>query len=346
MAHDTHGQSDSQSTPVAADAAPTGGKDAGSAPSDGKAADAVASAVEKPTVPWGSVDPLSAPHVLDEGAYAAERDFINRGYGIIGLRGVHNCRDLGGLPASGTKVIASRRLIRSGELGDATKADAAQLQGEDLRLVVDFRTDDERAHSPEPEKLLPGVKFVHIPVVTASALGVTHEGGLAGLVHEGLEYEHDALGKMVKLYQGIVLSKEGQQGYGRFFQLLLDQEEGSVLWHCTAGKDRTGIAAALITLTLGVPRSMVVESYLASNRYTEPLASKALEALGRKHILPGVAHTVHTLYRVNERFLNGALDAIATNYGSIRAYLDEALGVDADAIETLKARYLVDRPQD
>lgn len=308
--------------------------DAGVVGAEGKAAtDMVAGVGAIPT-------PMDPGAALDQGTFAAERDFIDRGYGIIELDTVHNCRDLGGLPGADGRRVAMGRLVRSGALGHGSDGDLARLIDRGLSCVVDFRTDDERAHDPEPAERLAGVRLCHIPVVSSAALGITHEGGLAGLIHEARDFQHDALGKMERLYRQIVLSREGQEGYGRFFRILLEQDRGMVLWHCTAGKDRTGIAAALLTIALGVPRTMVMESYLASNRYTEPLVSRALEDLSHAHVLAGVASVVHTLYRVSERYLNGALEAIEGEFGSVHGYLNGALGIDDADITRLRELYL------
>ena len=152
---------------------------------------------------------------------------------------------------------------------------------------------------------------------------------------------------MSEMYAQIVTGDEGIAGYRRFFDVVMAVGErpapSAVLWHCSAGKDRTGIAAALLEHALGVPEELVVEDYLASNRFTQPGWARAVLALADRRLFPAkLAAMAHVLYTVEEESLRRAFDAVRGSWGSVDAYLDEALGMDAGRVARLRELYLVD----
>ncbi|MEY8436693.1 tyrosine-protein phosphatase [Atopobiaceae bacterium 24-176] len=287
----------------------------------------------------------SAPDVRE---VALERRFAASDWGYMGLTGVRNARDLGGLATSDGHVVARGRLLRSGELHGASVVDARALADLGLSAVVDFRTERERSSAPDPAALFPGVDFEFVPVISASAAGITRSMDLRDLLSLFREYERGAEDRMSEMYAEIVTGDEGRAGYHRFFNIVMEAGErprpSAVLWHCSAGKDRTGIAAALLEHALGVPEELVVEDFLASNRFTQPGWAKAVLALGDRHLFPSkVAAMVHVLYTVEEQSLRRAFDAVRKGWGSVDAYLDRELGMDAERVQRLRELFL-ERP--
>lgn len=251
--------------------------------------------------------------------------------GRIGFEGLPNTRDLGGLPAADGRRIACRRLLRSGQLASATPADLARLGGEyGLRLVVDLRTDEECAEKPDPMGELPGARLVRLPVFHGPASGVSRSmQDMERVARQMMQGEVEPAQLFVTLYPHLVLDDDGIAAYSAFFREILDEREGSVLWHCSAGKDRCGMASMLLEAALGVPEPVIEADYLATNRFygIDPSAEGA--------------DPMDVLNGVDLRFLHAATAAIEGAYGGIGAYLSEALGVDGDAVAELRARYLV-----
>lgn len=249
--------------------------------------------------------------------------------GGIDFENLPNTRDLGGMIAADGKRIKPRCLLRSGALAQATDADLARLRDEfDLRLDIDLRTNDECAERPDPVHALPAMRYVHLPVFEDfEGAGVSRSAAdmeaLRGALQRG-EIEPSEL--MIGLYPHIVLDAMGIGAYTRFFEELLALEGGAALWHCSAGKDRCGMASVFIEVALGVPWEVVEADYLATNRFY----GVELTAAGPSDVLEGV----------DPRFLAAAVSAIDAEYGGVEAYLERALGVDADARATLRARYL------
>ena len=136
--------------------------------------------------------------------------------------------------------------------------------------------------------------------------------------------------RSVNRYGGTALIPAAHHGHVEVVRLLLDNDS-PIVFHCTAGKDRTGFAAALILLTLGVPRNVVMHDYLLTNAlYQRPpgMGSHAPEEVLR------------VLWRVQEEFLDAALHMVDNDFGGLQAYLVDVLGVDAAAQKELAGRYL------
>ena len=157
------------------------------------------------------------------------------------LRGAPNARDLGGLPTMDGRTIRPGLLLRSGELAGITEPDAQTLTEYPLRTVVDFRTDLEREQ--KPDRVLPGVQYVHCPIVQQAAAGLTREeqaDPYGAVVAHAKTMAGKERAFMCELYRSLVTQAFSIAHYRQFFALLLAQTDGALLYHCTAGKDRVG----------------------------------------------------------------------------------------------------------
>ncbi len=136
--------------------------------------------------------------------------------------------------------------------------------------------------------------------------------------------ELDIMGLFCGLYPRFVLGKNGIAAYRSLFKELVALEEGAALWHCSAGKDRCGIASMLVETALGVPWDLVEQDYLATN---EMIMAK------------GAARNMFDVGGVDTRYLRAALDAISS-FGSLDGYLADALGVDSAARAELHEKFV------
>ncbi|MBP3979157.1 tyrosine-protein phosphatase [Acidovorax sp. JG5] len=234
--------------------------------------------------------------------------------------GVTNFRDLGGYTGHGGRQVQWRRLFRSDHLAGLTAQDQALLANLGVARAVDFRG---RAESAANAYTLPGVAYHPLaiePTVVQRALELQRTGRQLTA--------QDAVALMQETYRGFV--HDNAPRFAELFRLLLASDAPTVI-HCTAGKDRTGFAAALILLTLGVPRDVVMHDYLLTNAlYQRPpgMGSHAPEEVLR------------VLWRVQEDFLDAALHKVDTEFGGLQAYLVDVLGVNAAAQRELAMRYL------
>ena len=237
------------------------------------------------------------------------------------LSGASNFRDLGGYAGDGGRTVRWRRLFRSDHLAALTPQDAEVFRGLGVTRVFDFRGVAERDAVPY---LLPGVAQHALPIeptvvqrmkdLIEAGRQVTPEHAVELMQHTYRAFAHDNAARFAAL-----------------FEHLLDVDE-PLVFHCTAGKDRTGFAAALILLALGVPRDVVMQDYLLTNDlYQMPVLD---DSRAPREVL-------NVLWRVQEAFLDAALQAVDQDFGGPERYLAQQLHLSPAAHERLKARYLV-----
>lgn len=256
----------------------------------------------------------------------------------IPLEGALGVRDLGGLPAADGRTVRPGRLIRSGQLCRLTERDKRQLiEAYGLRQVIDLRTEAERAACPEPE--WPGVHMVSSPIKgdASGDLALDADGTVERLL---ARLDGGPIGALLDgAYARLALDLTGQASFARFFGLLLEQREGATLWHGTLGKDRTGVAAALLLTALGVPREQVIADYLAAG---EMGAGALDEALRRLADAPEpLRQATREAYGVRPSNIEAFLSTAESRFGSMSAYLNEALGLDNSRVQALRSLYLI-----
>ena len=212
-----------------------------------------------------------------------------------------------------------------------------------MRTVIDLRTEEERREHPDPEDAMEGVRFVNDPVLDTAALGVTREGGLLGALKALRALKKNPAGVMEDVYERLILDEKSQRGYARFFDdvLAAGANEGAVLWHCTVGKDRAGLAAALLLHALGVPRDVVMADYLATNRHVASHAQDVADALAAHGLAGKFDEGIRVLNSADPRFLEAAFSAAERSFGSLDDYLRDALCVTDEKRAALRDCYLV-----
>ena len=236
------------------------------------------------------------------------------------LAGASNFRDLGGYPARDGRVVRWRQIFRSNHLGHLTEADIEVLRGLGLRSAFDFRGTEERAAA------ICGLEeiAVHSLPVEPTVVATLR----AKLAAAGTLSSADALEVMRDSYRNYV--RLSTPSYRALFGHLLDDRAPLVI-HCTAGKDRTGFACALILHALDVPDDLIAEDYLLTNRFyrRDP---------GHSPDLP--EEVKQALASVEASFLAAAFDAISADYGGLENYFSDGLGLGATQRARLQARYL------
>jgi protein-tyrosine phosphatase len=236
------------------------------------------------------------------------------------LAGASNFRDLGGYPAKDGRTLRWRQIFRSNHLGHLTAADIAVLRGLGLKSAFDFRGAEERAAAVCGLEEIAVHSLPIEPTVVAELRGRLATGRTLSSA-AALEVMRDS-------YRGYV--RHSTQKFRALFAHLLEDRAPLVI-HCTAGKDRTGFACALILHALGVPHDLIAEDYLLTNRFyrRDPAASPDLPEEVRQ-----------ALASVEASFLAAAFEVISADYGDLERYLGEGLGLRNGERERLQARYL------
>lgn len=263
-------------------------------------------------------------------------------FGHIPFEGLHNTRDLGGLPASDGRRVKPALLLRSGALHKATENDLARLLA-DYRLegVVDFRTELERDKEPDPREFMEGVVFYDFPALSGETVGITHGASLAQDV-KTLEAVSTQPHEIVrKMYPQILLGDAGRAAYRGLLNVLLESDGGAVLWHCSEGKDRAGLGAVIVERALGVPEADVRADYLATNLFARNRAEGALDVLAAKlPALRGLDVDMDSFFYAYADYYDAAMAAVADAFGTFDAYLAEALDFGPEKQTALREKYL------
>ncbi|SFE16227.1 tyrosine-protein phosphatase [Paracidovorax konjaci] len=238
----------------------------------------------------------------------------------LNLSGATNFRDLGGYAGQDGRRVRWRRIYRSDHLAGLTAEDARAIAALGLRRAVDFRGAHERATLPYE---LPGVAY-HALSIEPTVVQRAKEMALSG--HEMTAAIAAEL--MRDTYRAFVANNAPE--FAALFAHLLESDV-PLVFHCTAGKDRTGFAAAMILLALGVPRDVVMQDYLLTNGLYQRPAQ-----------LHGSApdDVLNALWRVQEDFLEAALQAVESDHGGVDRYLAHRLGVGPAERERLARLYL------
>lgn len=241
---------------------------------------------------------------------------------------LNNTRDLGGMKTGDGRIIRSGLLFRSGHLADLSSGDIEKLSGM-IRTVIDFRSDGERAQQPDMQ--IPGVENIHIPIVENLTPGISREKEAdQELFKKFLLNPAEAKAYMCGLYQAFVLDSAVSQ-YGKFLNLLLEGD-GPFLWHCTAGKDRAGIASVIVEEILGVGRQDIIADYLKTNVYIEKdvlfLTDFVKKQAGIDSVI--VDESLRYLFGAKEEYITAFYDAVKQKYGNMESFIRDGLGVEKD----------------
>ncbi|MEU3061026.1 tyrosine-protein phosphatase [Streptomyces subrutilus] len=253
---------------------------------------------------------------------------------------VANLRDLGGTPLSGGRTVRPGLVLRSGQL-DRLDLDADPVVAAlGLRTVIDFRTEAERAD--HPDRVPTGVRVLVGDVLADKmrAGGMPVAAQLKDLLSDPAVAErHLGGGKAQALfadvYRSFVRSASAQAAYRTLLTEAADPGAGPLLFHCTAGKDRTGWGATVILSLLGADDETLMAEYLSVNPAVKRAFAPMIEGFTMAGGDPDIALA---LIGVFPAYLEAALDEVETRYGSMEKYVREGLGVPDGTVEALRAR--------
>ena len=262
-------------------------------------------------------------------------------FGHIPLEGMANARDLGGMPTKDGRAIKMGRLLRSDALHHATEADLRWLMGAcNVQRVFDFRSVEEREAHPDPQAQMNGVVFYETPVFDVASVGLMPGQGLKKNAAD-LRNLAEGLHPLIRaVYPKCLLGEGGIAAYRALFDALLKAEDGATLWHCTEGKDRTGLAAVLVEHALGVADEDIRKDYLATNLFAQTAAERMVDAFGRHHVAEHIDMNLDAVFYAYSDYLDEAFAAVERDYGSLDWYMEEQLGVTPEVRGRLQDMYL------
>lgn len=248
---------------------------------------------------------------------------VTREFSMIGG---DNFRDAGGYRTADGRKVMWGKLYRSASVGRYTAEDQALIRALSVGSIIDLRSTRERQADKSPWMQGADVGYWTRDYDLSG-------GNLGALFAKGAKIDAATMrGAMIDGYRAF--PKEQAASYRVLFDRLLHSDK-AVIVNCTAGKDRTGLATALVLSALGVPRDTIMQDYLLSNSALDMdrlLADAGLNALPADAIKP--------LLDVEPAYLDAAFEQIDKDYGSVENYLKRELGVDRAAIQRLRQRML------
>ena len=246
---------------------------------------------------------------------------------LIGLAGGHNFRDFGGYPTLDGRHVRRGMLFRSGVMAHVDEQDVRMLHSLGIVTICDLRTPDERRHqptawpSPETEILADDGT-----ARTATLQAILADPGATG---------EDRAAAMVELYAELPFKHRSMY---RLLLRRLAEGRAPLVVNCSAGKDRTGVAVAIVLRALGVAPALVEEDYLASNHMID--LPRLLADSGYQNLHRNQPDVTRAMMAVTPGYLSAAFDAMEARSGSFEAYLTTVLEIDTGDLARIRALLL------
>ncbi|MEV6208711.1 tyrosine-protein phosphatase [Kitasatospora sp. NPDC051914] len=284
----------------------------------------------------------------------------------LGLRGAVNARDLGGYRTADGRTVRPGAALRADALNRLTEDDLQALADHGLRQIVDLRSLDE-VREAGPDRV-PGLPTAEISAAELSATPVTVERTAAdgitlhhlpvfardfdiyvalrnALADRDADKQRALLGHgkaeamMVGLYRWFVTDAVARDRFATVIRLLAEPDGTPLLFHCSAGKDRTGWTAALVLTALGVDRDTVYEDYLLTNERTAAIVEHVVDSFGTRGLMEEPALLL-PVFRADRGYLDAAFEEVAAGWPTFQDFWRDGLGLDGAVLDGLRANLL------
>lgn len=259
----------------------------------------------------------------------------------LAVKHAENMRELGGYQTIDGKKVISQKLIRSAAINQLDASDQAYLENYGVRKIVDFRSKHER--ETQPDQTVSLAENIFLPIFPENEETIDDEVTASPrTLMERLEKGASAFDQMMSVYEHFVTDSYVRKQYRSFFEIVLANEkpQESVLFHCTAGKDRTGFGSLLLLSSLGVDRETIMADYLETNerlkKFTEEMFQKAKAGGAPEVFLAGMGD----MMGARKEYLTKSFELIDQNYGTVDQFLAEGIGLSQSELSDLKKIYL------
>jgi len=245
---------------------------------------------------------------------------------LVHLQGALNFRDVGGYRTKEGKTVKWNKVFRSASIQKLTDGDMDSLKARQIYTVVDLRGTREAAEAPD--RLLAGTDYTLSP---AGSDALPNNQQMIALLKNG-NFLEDFYGKGGIKYFG--------ERYKPIFQKLLTLDDNkAMLYHCTGGRDRTGMATALFLYVLGVPEDKIEADFTASNVYLERMMEKSYGPMAKGAGM--TSEEVKAKMALRPELLKIFFNTIKSQYGSVAGFMKKEMGIGSEEIKTLKDKYTI-----
>lgn len=252
---------------------------------------------------------------------------------IITMKNTINTRTIGGFKNKDNLYMKNGILFRSDNLSKLSKYDINTLNILGIKTIIDFRSDYEKQR--EPNILPNNIKYIEYPIEVDKTINDNINDILSGKINKNIEsFLINANKDFINKYSHI---------YSKFIKDIINNKLENILFHCTAGKDRTGFASALILSILEIPREIILKEYLFSNYCIDKTINIQLEKVSKIMGIEKDKHKILPLLRVKLEYIQSAFDVIDLKYGNITNYIKNGLLISNDEIIKLKKMLLINK---
>ncbi|CRK83163.1 tyrosine-protein phosphatase [Neobacillus massiliamazoniensis] len=245
---------------------------------------------------------------------------------VVPFIGANNFRDMGGYKTSDGRTVKFGLFFRSDGLTGLTDEDMNFFKTLNIKYIIDYRDESEAQKNPDP--ILSNVTYERIQTIEQNNQFDTFEEMARSNFFKNLSLDY-----MTELYSKLPLNNPA---YKRLMQIIQDPNNLGLLHHCTFGKDRTGVGAALILSALGVPKNTVMEDYLLTKETMKEFTEKVFQQISA-HFDDRGLQIIENIIGIKEEFLETAFQSITNTYGNIDAYFAHEFGLTKEKRQALQS---------
>lgn len=249
---------------------------------------------------------------------------------------ITNFRDLGGIKNKSGKKVKPRKLLRSGHLVNLDQVTQDLLVDTfNLTRIIDFRRDFEISESPDTP--IEDVEYINLDLLGKMNAKSSSLADFAQLKSITAVDQH-----MLGVYEDLILNPGAQEGFTEFMDYILANKTGATIFHCFAGKDRTGYASALLLLLLDVEKEEIYKDFLITNTERKQANDELIQQFREQGFDEEQLESLATALYVKADYLDHAFKLIEKNFGTAEQYAAECLNIDQEKLNELRAMYLTD----
>ena len=267
--------------------------------------------------------------LMDRPIHKTDNTFQNEDYRLLPMDGAHNTRELGGYKTTDGKSVKWGMLYRSDKLSDISDTDQTYLQDLGIKKIIDFRSKEEKEEDPD---IIPkGIDYIEMPISVDGAMRSKIEAVLKGETNKDVKsFLIDANKEFVSNYTDV---------YEDFLRNLID-DDGPTLFHCTAGKDRAGFAAAITLIALGVSKEDVINDYMKTNQFTKERIEEIIGQIELMTLYQTDAEILRPLLGVEREYIETAFQTAEEKYGSLENFIRDGLNISDKDIQKLRNKFI------
>jgi len=268
-------------------------------------------------------------NLMERPIHKNDQSFQTEAHRKLPMDGSHNTRELGGYKTSDGRLVKWGLLYRSDKLSGLSSVDEQYLQKLGIKRIVDFRSTVEKTEDPD---IVPkGIEYVEMPIAVDGAMRSQIEDILRGKTNKDIKsFLVEANKEFITDYQEV---------YSKFLKDLL-ANKGPTLFHCTAGKDRAGFAAAITLIALGVSKEDVIHDYMKTNDFTSERIDQMIGQIKLMSFYQADAEILRPLLGVEREYIETAFQTAEDTYGSLENYIRVGLDISDAEIQELRSLLL------